>query len=238
MRYPTKYVLVTDLDDTNSIWNINNRNNNTSNSNNLRSSSNLASNVINNNSNKNNCISGNNGSSSNKNINNLLVENTPLSQNSQHPNNNSNISNSNNNSSNNSSSSNMNNGASNNITASVTSNNNKVRNSSTKVLSFTAPLSNSVPDVPTNDLGNPLSMHIPLRSDIVLPERAWQDCVASDSSKLLAQPTASSSSRDDNNENVSGTANGLNSSDGICPNNNNCWEFGDPTQKYTCVCVR
>lgn len=238
MRYPTKYVLVTDLDDTKSIWNINN---NKSSSNSLSSSSNLASNVINNNKNSNNtttCSSGNGSSSSKSNNNNnlLLVENNSLTsqtsssqqqQQPHHPNNNS---------------SNMNNNngvagataapTTSTATSSTTANTSSSNSSNTKA-SLTAPLSNSVPDTPTNDLGNPLSMHIPLRTDVVLPERAWQDCIASDTSKLRTQ----SATRDDNIENASGTANGL-GGESSCPNNNNCWEFGNPTQKYTCVCVR
>lgn len=213
MRYPTKYVLVTDLGDTNSV--LNSCNNLKSSS--ISGSSNLASNVI-----INNCSSNSNSSSSSsKNNNNgnnnlLLVENTPLSHNSHHQNS--------------SSGKNLNNNSSNNGSSNSAATPSGCSN--TKAL-FTAPLSASVPDAPTNDLGNPLSMHIPLRADIVLPDRVWQDCIANDPSKLLAPVT------DDNNENASGTANGLNSSgEGSCPNNNNCWEFGDPTQKYSCTCVR
>lgn len=181
MRYPTKYVLVTDLDD----FKSNSNNNNLTNGIHSGSSSkNCKENTLNH---QQNC-----GSSSNNCTNPISSSN-----NSCNPNKNKSI-----------------------LTSPVSTSSPSTTTTTTTSSSSSTSL---ISDNPTNDLGNPLSMHIPLKNVTVLPERVWQDCVASEASVKLQQLQLQ---QQDNNENASGAANKL------------IWEITNPLQKMTCHCLK
>lgn len=170
MRYPTKYVLVTDLDDFKS-----NNNNNLSSGIHATSSKNC----------KENTLSQQNSGNGSVNCTN------PINSNNSPSNNNKNKS----------------------LSPVSTASPTTTTNSSTIAL---------ISDAPTNDLGNPLSMHLPLKNVTVLPERVWQDCVSSEANVKVQQLQQ----QQDNNENASGAANKL------------IWEITNPLQKMTCHCLK
>uniref|UniRef100_A0A336LMU5 Mediator of RNA polymerase II transcription subunit 13 n=1 Tax=Culicoides sonorensis TaxID=179676 RepID=A0A336LMU5_CULSO len=180
MRYPTKYVLVTDLEGFKSNK-INSCNNLTSSSN---SKNNCKENTLNHQQQNisSNCTD-NSMNSSNKhklNLSNPATRSSPLSSN----------------------------------------NNSKM---DCKINTIKSQASNLIINNATNDLGNPLSMHIPLKNVTVLPERVWQDCVSSEATVKLQQLHQ----HQDNNENVSGAA-----------NKQFIWEITNPLQKMTCHCSK
>lgn len=189
MRYPTKYVLVTDLDE-----NINGKENTQSTNNNC--------------SNNNTTTNG---------IANSLLHHQQQQQN-MHCTNSSNM---------------ISNSSVNAIKLNTSGNNNNINSSknvteiTSRHIEFGATTSVAtalVPDSPTNDLGNPLSMHIPLKPLTVLPERVWQDCVQNEANFKYQQQNENG-----NNENASDAANG---SKGFA------WEISNPSQKLTCNCVK
>uniref|UniRef100_A0A2Y9D3H1 Mediator of RNA polymerase II transcription subunit 13 n=1 Tax=Anopheles quadriannulatus TaxID=34691 RepID=A0A2Y9D3H1_ANOQN len=137
---------------------------------------------------------------------------------------------------------------------------------------MTPPL--TVPESPSNDLGNPLSMSSALINKspaVILPERVWQDCImhastpaataasSSASSGTTATTTApgsvtiktepkdntsgSNSSTNNNNNNNSssggGDENSSGAANGVDANgNSSVWEISDPTVKVSCCCIK
>lgn len=124
-----------------------------------------------------------------------------------------------------------------------------------------------------NDLGNPLSMHLPQTTATILPERVWQDCIigstnshqqqmaaaaaaaaaataattsqsnddtsTSSSSSSSSSSTQSGASPSENNNNNTSTTQTATSSSSAPPNsNNNFWDLQDPTLKTTCTCTK
>ncbi|XP_063699092.1 mediator of RNA polymerase II transcription subunit 13 isoform X2 [Culicoides brevitarsis] len=177
MRYPTKYVLVTDLDDFKSNISSNNLTNGIHHNGSSSNSSKLSckENTLNHQQNNNNLSSSN-------------CTNTNLKQNKS--------------------------------TCPVSA-------SPTAATSCVVTSKSLISDNPTNDLGNPLSMHIPLKNVTVLPERVWQDCITSEATVKLQQlQLQQQQSHEGNNENASGAANKL------------IWEITNPLQKMTCHCLK
>uniref|UniRef100_A0A2Y9D1Y6 Mediator of RNA polymerase II transcription subunit 13 n=1 Tax=Anopheles gambiae TaxID=7165 RepID=A0A2Y9D1Y6_ANOGA len=138
---------------------------------------------------------------------------------------------------------------------------------------MTPPL--TVPESPSNDLGNPLSMSSALINKspaVILPERVWQDCImhaptpaataasSSASSGTTATTTApgsvtiktepkdntsgsnSSTNNNNNNNNSSsggGDENSSGAANGVDANgNSSVWEISDPTVKVSCCCIK
>ncbi|XP_058124920.1 mediator of RNA polymerase II transcription subunit 13 [Anopheles coustani] len=130
---------------------------------------------------------------------------------------------------------------------------------------MTPPL--TVPESPLNDLGNPLSMSSALinkSAAVILPERVWQDCImhaapptppatnsstsqgtaataASASSSANAggvtiktEPKDTAGSGGGGDENSSAAANGAVDANG----NSSVWEISDPAAKVPCSCVK
>lgn len=95
-----------------------------------------------------------------------------------------------------------------------------------------------------NDLGNPLSMHIPQTSAAILPERAWQECVLNNTGvSIQTSSPRSSSSNDETSPNSSTPTSSFSSSSQSSASNtsldSSCmWEYQDPTQKIICVCTK
>ncbi|XP_049299048.1 mediator of RNA polymerase II transcription subunit 13 isoform X1 [Anopheles funestus] len=142
---------------------------------------------------------------------------------------------------------------------------------------MTPPL--TVPESPSNDLGNPLSMSSALINKspaVILPERVWQDCImhaspspspmssssangstsaASNGSQTISttpgsgvtiktepKDTGSSSSGSTSNTATSsggGDENSSGAANGVDANgNSSVWEISDPTVKVSCCCIK
>ncbi|XP_052872329.1 mediator of RNA polymerase II transcription subunit 13 [Anopheles cruzii] len=135
---------------------------------------------------------------------------------------------------------------------------------------MTPPL--TVPESPSNDLGNPYSMSSALinkSAAVILPERVWQDCImhapaasvaATTTTTTTASPSAggttagavtiktepkdssssggsaggsSNPSATVGDENSSGAANGVDAN-----GNSSVWEICNPTAKMSCICIK
>lgn len=83
-----------------------------------------------------------------------------------------------------------------------------------------------------NNLGNPLSMHLPPSISTKLPERVWQDCLLN--SVNLSQTSAAANLQKD----VTGEQSNLSSGNTNNNESNSIWDFTDPTHKTSCVCIK
>ncbi|XP_039435383.1 mediator of RNA polymerase II transcription subunit 13 isoform X2 [Culex pipiens pallens] len=105
----------------------------------------------------------------------------------------------------------------------------------------------TVPESPSNDLGNQSSMsaaQINCSAAVLLPERAWQDCIMRATAPQVPAPQQSPGSdgvaiksepKDPCDNTTSSTSS---SSMGVDANANSVWEITDPTQKVSCSCIK
>lgn len=79
-----------------------------------------------------------------------------------------------------------------------------------------------------NNLGNPLSMHLPASISTKLPERVWQDCLLNS-----VNSTQTSAQKDATSEQSNLSSGNINNNEP-----NSIWDFTDPTHKTSCVCIK